>query len=828
MSPSMASTSTGSSRVTASGIFIPVDELRLILREELRHCMLEDQQWLRDCLEDAQQQLLHQSSTLQAVREELETRKSDPLLGQPVALGGADVRGTDHLSPHRRYYPSTHSSVKNFSEAEESPRRGSAALSVCSEAPESPRGRGSSQGDDFTHRDSIPTTPGSEVSPVKSSKSIRSLPTNPVLRALPLRWTSKKKKKTSTTSSGAQSSWSGQGGRDSWSGGQGGGRESSWSGQGHVAVNLRIPSHPHGERQEPGFASVGPVHGRTDTERTDRTERTERSDRRSGGSRSSRWGFGTGMNMNWRNRLTRRVRPAAALTPPDRYGSEGGPAMIAQPSIAVSEMAREEWSQHLQTCVRQDLDRMEQKKVYSITRSMTSKHLKRRAWKMPHLPKLRSCVESAWFQGLTGFVIVVNVFFIGFCTNMSMQNQLAKEPRPDPPEFRLVNFSFTAFYCLELLLRILAHGAKFVNGPDSRWNMFDSVLVFFSLIEESTMEMEGGIDAFRVCRGLRMFRVLRIVRVIRSFKDLRLMLSSILQSLGSLSWAMLLLLTIMYLFSVVFMQGAVMWLTEHPPGTVEGEDDIKAELELWYSSVLQTMYSLLASILGGVSWVELVRPLEHISSIYRVLFSFYVVFVVVGVLNVLTGIFVERACELSNLDKELVIQSQLKRNEAFLWEMKRIFEEADTDGSGTIAWNEFRQYMENDKVKAYLASQQLDAYDARTLFDIIRGGQGGNGVLTVENFIVGCQRLKGMAKEVDLLAVLQETRAVRKALKSLSKELGSGASKTSTLLTTPRGSSVGASSSRGTAHGVCKVRSADSSDDDIAVADEFLCCTTER
>jgi len=84
-------------------------------------------------------------------------------------------------------------------------------------------------------------------------------------------------------------------------------------------------------------------------------------------------------------------------------------------------------------------------------------------------------------------------------------------------------------------------------------------------------------------------------------------------------------------------------------------------------------------------------------------------------LKVLTGIFVGRASELSGLDRDLVIQSELKRNQTFHYEMQRIFEEADLDGSGTISWPEFKNYLENDKAKAYLATQQLDAFDARSL-----------------------------------------------------------------------------------------------------------------
>jgi len=229
---------------------------------------------------------------------------------------------------------------------------------------------------------------------------------------------------------------------------------------------------------------------------------------------------------------------------------------------------------------------------------------------------------------------------------------------------------------------------------------------------------------------------------------------------------MLLLLVIMYLFKALFMQGIMLHLQEFP----EEITILRVGTGCWYGSVWTTMYTLLAAITGGIDWQEAVVPLDHISRLYRGLWSFYVVFVVIGVLNVLTGIFVERACELSGLDRDLVVQSEMKRNETFLVEMKRIFEEADADHSGTITWQEFKKYMENPRVQAYFSTKQLDAFDARSLFELF--SQDHAEEIGIEEFVMGCQRLKGMARSVDLLAVLRESRETKRVLKALLRRIG--------------------------------------------------------
>lgn len=97
--------------------------------------------------------------------------------------------------------------------------------------------------------------------------------------------------------------------------------------------------------------------------------------------------------------------------------------------------------------------------------------------------------------------------------------------------------------------------------------------------------------------------------------------------------------------------------------------------------------------------------------------------------------------------------------------MKRIFDEADKDCSGTICWKEFKSYMENPRMRAWFATQQLDAHDARSFFESICDGKSEE--VDIETFVMGCQRMKGTAKSADLLAVLRETRENKRIMKTL-------------------------------------------------------------
>eukprot|EP00913_Durusdinium_trenchii_P011410 g10715.t1 len=228
----------------------------------------------------------------------------------------------------------------------------------------------------------------------------------------------------------------------------------------------------------------------------------------------------------------------------------------------------------------------------------------------------------------------------------------------------------------------------------------------------------------------------------RLFRELRLMVCSIIQSMVSLSWALLLLLIIMYLFAIIFMHAATLYVQEK-----DALHETRDALQSWFGSVGKSMYSLLLAVTGGEDWYQIVEPLSHISDFYLVLFAFYVLFVVIGVLNVLTSAFVQRACELSRLDRDLAIQSELVSDESFTAEMKSIFEEVDVEGTGCIDWEQFRSFIHNEHVQAYFATQQLDTTDARELFNLL--DQDGDGEVCIEEFILGCKKLRGQAKSSD-------------------------------------------------------------------------------
>merc|ERR1712032_985818 len=253
---------------------------------------------------------------------------------------------------------------------------------------------------------------------------------------------------------------------------------------------------------------------------------------------------------------------------------------------------------------------------------------------------------------------------------MEMKAVLDTPNRADKPRiWKVIGRIFTSYFLLELLLRIVAHRLWFFTSPEWKWNVFDTFLVMSSIFQDI---FEGfNISFMRVLRILRMVKVMRLIRVLRFFRELRKMMFSILACMTSLMWALMLLFLIMFLFSILFLQGAIGFLEE------KGNFDAHhADFERWYPSLYSTMFSLVLVITGGTDWLEVVRPLREIHWAYELIFIFYILFVIFGVVNVLTGVFLESAAEF--VDRDLMVHSQLVQTEGFVAEMIKLFEEFDS------------------------------------------------------------------------------------------------------------------------------------------------------
>merc|ERR1712137_1198754 len=99
---------------------------------------------------------------------------------------------------------------------------------------------------------------------------------------------------------------------------------------------------------------------------------------------------------------------------------------------------------------------------------------------------------------------------------------------------------------------MVAQKTQFLLGKEWRWNVFDSVLIAFSVIQLST-KLGSSLTVFRVFRIFRVVRLLKVINRVDALRSLNLMVDGIVNSVTPLFWACMTLIIIMYAFGVFFM-----------------------------------------------------------------------------------------------------------------------------------------------------------------------------------------------------------------------------------------------------------------------------------
>jgi hypothetical protein len=477
-----------------------------------------------------------------------------------------------------------------------------------------------------------------------------------------------------------------------------------------------------------------------------------------------------------------------------RHTSPGGQTQGTDGKSHEREEESRNWASDLQQRVKTGLDRM-QKNQSSAFGSMVPESV--RGTKPPAMftnafserpeSKLEGYLQGGTFNAACAFVVLVNAIIIGIQVDARARDALSLEPRGDPKWFSVADLVFTCYYVGEVLLRVLAQRCSFFCCDDWGWNVFDLMHACYSIIEESLSPygMYGGTytPIFRVLRLVRMIRLLRLIRVMRFFRDLRLMTCSLIRTWMTLFWALVLLWLFIYIWTIVFM---TMFTDDF---AVSNKPDVdRSKLERYFGDVPTTMYTLVQAISGGNDWYVFAETLDSVSGIFRYLFVLYVLFVFVGVLNVLTSVFVERAREMSKLDVDLVIQGEINSQQAFYEAMARVFHavrKKNQSCGDRITWQMFSEYLRDDNDRAYLATQQLDAWEARDLFNHMEADE--NGVTEAE-FVTGCAKLRGQAKSSHIATLLRETKKARDMHKKVLEKLrhfGAEVTRTRTGSTSP-------------------------------------------
>jgi len=399
----------------------------------------------------------------------------------------------------------------------------------------------------------------------------------------------------------------------------------------------------------------------------------------------------------------------------------------------------------------------------NISRSLTTMGLTEKSedyW-------LRRIIEDTKFEWLCAVVIITNAITIGISAEETILWSCANPGTPYPANSNrtiyAMNKFYVSFYTLELSFKIWVWRCDFFVSESWRWNMFDLLLVLSGLYDVLTefvpIDLGSGIGItwLRVLRIVKTLKLLRVIRVMRFFQVLRRMVSSIVGSMGTLFWSILMISIMLYMFALCFLNAVTIYLNDNK----EIDDAVMEGIDLYWSSVSQAMMTLFWAVTGGADWEPLAAPVRAADGLFYSLFFFYIAFAAFAVLNVLTGMFVMQADEVAQADEENVAEELVNRHEVKSFRHHVL--STVTDRPGFISADLITKHQEPDLSTAnFEKCLEITHADAQRVFAMMDPEQ--TGFVHLEEFIKGCCHANGNISGLDMVLLMNETKHVSKQL----------------------------------------------------------------
>eukprot|EP00929_Paragymnodinium_shiwhaense_P049917 TRINITY_DN25173_c0_g2_i1.p1 TRINITY_DN25173_c0_g2~~TRINITY_DN25173_c0_g2_i1.p1 ORF type:complete len:522 (+),score=118.15 TRINITY_DN25173_c0_g2_i1:63-1628(+) len=351
--------------------------------------------------------------------------------------------------------------------------------------------------------------------------------------------------------------------------------------------------------------------------------------------------------------------------------------------------------------------------------------------------RLRSMVHSDLFEQSALTVLVLNAVLVGVETYKTELDALSKGIDRDINEtFSLLESVFCIMFALEMTLRVWADGRDYFFSEAWKFNVFDLTVVCLVCFQQTTRVFRGSVgSSFNILRLLRLLRIPQLLRVVPMADEFQRMVASITSSLLSLFWVFVLLGGLIYFFSVYFTQMALAYGSpEHPD---------YQQLMNRFGTIHKSGLTLFEATFGGISWDEDAQLLLATTSpVTAFVLYFYVGFCQISLMNLITGVFVDKAMRAAAHAEEM----QLCNTVADLF--------FHTNSHGQVSWEIFKEKLAHPDMQDYLKAVDINEGEAQHLFALLDTDNSGG--IDVAELVNGLLRLKGSAGALEMSLLLRE------------------------------------------------------------------------
>jgi len=302
---------------------------------------------------------------------------------------------------------------------------------------------------------------------------------------------------------------------------------------------------------------------------------------------------------------------------------------------------------------------------------------------------------------------------------------------------------FAVLFLLELSLRIIAEGLRSMRHTTI---MLDLLVTGTACLELFSSSGVLGVNptVLRLVRLVHVARVLPFARTMRSFDSLFLLVRSLRASVTALLWSFLLLLLVQLSVGLCLSQALSGYLRDE-------SKDLQTRQAIFrcFGTFTHTIVTMFEIAIGN--WIPTCRLLmDNVNEWYGMFYVLYRCVFMFAVVNVIRAVFITETSRVAASDDKIAIMKKQRMQEEYAQKLATIFTELDDSGDGQVDWEEFSQILEDDVMKRYLGTMEIDTSDVALLFKLLDGG---DGTISSQEFCQGILKLKGEAKSIDILVL---------------------------------------------------------------------------
>lgn len=371
--------------------------------------------------------------------------------------------------------------------------------------------------------------------------------------------------------------------------------------------------------------------------------------------------------------------------------------------------------------------------------------------KVPCSAMLKDMVRSPAFNLATTVAVVLNAIAFGLHSDFQSKNLTETET---PMLWKASELAFCIFFTVEVGVRGYVFQCSFFTADGWAWNLFDLVLILLQIIDvvvtytTEKMDAMGDLIVMRLLRVFRLVRILRLLRVLRSVVELRTLTMSLAGSFRLFFWAIVMLFLVIFVMSIYLTDS----VTDHRRFLATSGFDSITELDRYYGSLSHTVLTLFQSVMGGIDWDMAVNPLLAFSPLLAVVYCVYVAFVLLAMMNVITGVFTENALLNARNGEDIYMINKVRD----------LFQQLNLDNSGMITWQQIQEQKDRREMQEYFRAIDVDISEAQHLFNLLDLND--TGYISADNFLNGCIRIRGPARALETMLLLRETSRLSKRL----------------------------------------------------------------